>query len=174
MFDLTSLLATITDFVRAHQSWAPLVVFILAFGESVALVSIFIPATALLLAIGALMEATGIPLVPMWLAATIGATLGDALSYWIGWRYKEEAKGFWPLNRRPDLVAKAEVFFHRFGIWGVAIGRFFGPLRAVVPLVAGILAMRHLQFQIANIGSAALWAFAMLTPGAAAMKLIGQ
>lgn len=174
MFDLTSLLATVTDFIRAHQAWAPLVVFALAFGESIALVSIFIPATALLLAIGALIEASGIPLLPMWVAATVGATLGDALSYWIGWRYKDQARGFWPLSRRPDLVEKAESFFRRFGFWGVAVGRFFGPLRAVVPLVAGILAMRQLQFQVANIGSAALWAFAMLAPGAAAMKLIGQ
>lgn len=174
MPDLTSLLNMITEFIRVHQSWAPLVVFALAFGESLAVVSIFIPATALLLAIGALMEASGIPLLPMWVAATVGASMGDSVSYWIGWRYKDQARGFWPLSRHPNLVDRAEAFFHRFGFWSVAIGRFFGPLRAVVPLVAGILAMRQLSFQVANLGSAGVWAFAMLAPGAAAMKLIGQ
>ncbi|OYW54100.1 MAG: DedA family protein [Xanthobacter sp. 17-67-6] len=174
MFDLTSLLATTTEFIRANQAWAPAIVFVVAFGESVALVSFFIPATALLLAFGALIEASDLSLAPIWLSATIGATLGDALSYWIGWRYKDQARGFWPLSRRPDLVEKAEAFFHRFGFWSVAIGRFFGPLRAVIPLVAGILAMRQLHFQVANVGSAALWAFAMLAPGAAALKLMGH
>lgn len=174
MLDFSSLLNAVTEFVKANQDWAPLVIFAIAFAESIALLSLFVPATAMLLAIGALIEASGIPMLPMWLAATLGAILGDALSYWIGWRYKDQARGFWPLSRQPELVARAEAFFHRFGFWGVAFGRFFGPLRAVVPLVAGILAMRQIPFQIANIGSAALWAFAMLAPGAAALKLMGH
>lgn len=173
MFDISSLVAAITEFVRANEELAPIIVFVLAFGESVALVSFFIPATVLLLAIGALVEASGLALGPTWLAATVGAILGDTLSYWIGFRYKEQARGLWPLSRRPDVVAKAEVFFHRFGVWSVAIGRFFGPLRAVVPLIAGILAMRQIPFQVANVASAALWAFAMLAPGAATLKLFG-
>ncbi|MEW6255990.1 MAG: DedA family protein [Pseudomonadota bacterium] len=174
MLDFSSLLNAVTEFVKANQEWAPLVIFAIAFAESIALLSLFVPATAMLLAIGALIEVSGIPMLPMWLAATLGAILGDALSYWIGWRYKDQARGFWPLSRRPDLVARAESFFHRFGFWSVAIGRFFGPLRAIIPLVAGILAMRQIPFQIANIGSAALWAFAMLAPGAAALKLMGH
>lgn len=173
MFDVSSLVTATTEFVRANESWAPVLVFALAFGESIALVSFLIPATVLLLAIGALIEASGLSLGPIWLAATIGATLGDAISYWIGFHYKDRARGFWPLSRRPDMVEKAEIFFHRFGVWSVAIGRFFGPARAVVPLIAGILAMRQIPFQVANVASAALWAFAMLAPGAAALKLMG-
>ncbi|MCP5978947.1 DedA family protein, partial [Klebsiella pneumoniae] len=73
MFDANSLVAATTDFVRANQSWAPVLVFLLAFGESISLVSFFIPATVLLLAIGALAEASGLPLAPIWLAATMGA-----------------------------------------------------------------------------------------------------
>ncbi len=173
MFDVSSLLTATTDFVRDNERWAPLLVFGLAFGESLALISIFIPATVLLLAIGALIEASGIPLGPVWLAATLGASLGDTVSYWFGSYYKDRARRVWPLSRRPDLVARAEVFFLRFGIWSIAVGRFFGPLRAVVPLIAGVLSMRQLPFQVANVASAAIWAFAMLAPGAAALKLLG-
>lgn len=173
MFDLHSYVDPVLDFVRQHQGWAPLLVFGLAFGESLALVSIFVPATALLLGIGALIEASGLPFWPIWGAAVGGAVLGDAISYWLGFHYKAQAKTLWPLSRRPDLVVRAEDFFTRFGIWGVFIGRFFGPLRAIVPLVAGIMAMGQVPFQAANISSAALWAFAMLAPGAAALKMIG-
>lgn len=173
MFDTHTLIAATTSFVEAHHTLAPVVVFALAFGESLALVSFLVPATVLLLAIGALIEASGLPFFPIWLAAASGAALGDALSYWFGFYYKDRAKTFWPLSRRPDLVVRAEDFFTRFGVWGVAIGRFFGPVRAVVPLVAGIMAMRQMPFQVANIASAAVWAFAMLAPGALALKLMG-
>lgn len=173
MIDLDALSRSLVGFVQGHQHLTPLVVFILAFGESLALVSVFFPATVLLLAIGGLIEAGGIAFWPVWLAAALGAALGDAVSYWLGLYYKEEAKGLWPLSRRPDLVAKAEDFFHRFGIWGVAVGRFFGPVRAVIPLIAGVLAMRALPFQVANVTSAAVWAFAMLAPGAILLKTLG-
>jgi membrane protein DedA with SNARE-associated domain len=45
------------------------------------------------------------------------------------------------------------------------IGRFFGPLRAAVPLVAGILEMNMTKFQIANFASAFLWAMVLLVFG---------
>lgn len=173
MFDPQTLIDLTTAFVKEHQHLAPAVVFGLAFGESLALISFFIPATVLLLAIGALIEASGLHFFPIWLAAAAGASLGDAISYWFGFHYKERAKTFWPLSRRPDLVVRAEDFFHRFGVWGVAVGRFFGPVRAVVPLIAGVLAMRQSHFQIANVASAAIWAFAMLAPGALALKWMG-
>jgi len=45
------------------------------------------------------------------------------------------------------------------------IGRFFGPLRASVPLAAGIFSMPYWQFQIANFSSAFLWAGVLLSIG---------
>jgi membrane protein DedA with SNARE-associated domain len=47
----------------------------------------------------------------------------------------------------------------------VFIGRFFGPVRAVIPLVAGIMDMTWRQFWLANIGSAIIWAPALLLFG---------
>ena len=48
---------------------------------------------------------------------------------------------------------------------GVFLGRFFGPLRAVVPLVAGICGMAQIPFQAANVTSALVWATLILAPG---------
>ena len=42
------------------------------------------------------------------------------------------------------------------------IGRFFGPLRAAVPLVAGIFEMPYWRFQFANFTSAFVWAAMLL------------
>jgi membrane protein DedA with SNARE-associated domain len=71
----------------------------------------------------------------------------------------------WPLSRHPDLLPRGERFMARWGVLGIFIGRFFGPLRASVPLVAGILAMPFWRFQIANFASAFVWAAVLLMLG---------
>jgi len=70
------------------------------------------------------------------------------------------------LSRRPDLLPRGHAFVAKYGIAAIFIGRFFGPLRAAVPLVAGILRMSWWPFQIANVTSALVWAAALLAPGA--------
>ena len=48
---------------------------------------------------------------------------------------------------------------------GIFLGCFFGPLRSAVPLAAGLCEMPTSRFQLANIGSALVWAAGILTPG---------
>lgn len=160
----------ILDFVRLNQTWAPLIVGAIAFGESLALVSILIPATVILLGIGALIGGAGLDFWPIWFGAAVGATLGDWVSYEVARYYGEPIKTSWPLNRQPAVMARAEDFMRRFGLWGIFLGRFFGPARALVPLVAGIFKMPRIPFQAANISSALLWAGVMLAPGAGLME----
>jgi membrane protein DedA with SNARE-associated domain len=157
-------------FVHSHGEWAPLIVAVLAFCESLAFLSLLVPATVLLIGIGALIGAADIPFAPIWLAASIGAILGDWVSYSFGRYFQDSARTFWPLRNSPELVDKAENFFKRYGAWGVFVGRFFGPLRAIVPLIAGIFAMPFVLFQSVNIASAFVWAFVLLAPGAGLMK----
>lgn len=163
---LQEITQVIMEFIKNHQVWALPIIFLLAFGESLAIVSLLIPATAILLGTGALIGAGLIPFVPTLLAASAGAIVGDWVSYWLGKHYHEKIINTWPLNKHPKTVYRAEQFFHRYGLMGVFIGRFFGPLRAVVPLIAGAMHMPNLKFNIANVTSAPVWAFVMLAPGA--------
>lgn len=167
---LTTYGQELVAFVKANQAWAPLIVFLLAFGESLAVVSLFVPATIALIGIGALIGASDIPFWPVWLAAALGAILGDWLSYWVGYKLEDTAKHVWPLSRYPDLYERGERFFEKWGMWSVFIGRFFGPVRAIIPLIAGVFEMPQLQFQIANVTSALLWAFLLLAPGFATLQ----
>jgi len=155
----------VINFVREHQAWGPLIVFVLAFGESLAFVSLFIPAWAILVGIGALINASGIAFWPILVAAALGAAAGDWLSYWIGITFKEPIAHVWPLSKYPDLLPRGHAFMERWGMLGIFIGRFFGPLRASVPLIAGILEMPYWHFQIANVASAFLWAYVLLIFG---------
>ena len=156
----------VIEFVRANQIWAIPIVGLLAFAELLAFMSLIVPAWAALVGIGALIGLGGLEFVPIWIAAAVGAALGDWLSYWLGFTFKDRIAQIWPLSRYPDLLPKGEALIRRFGVFAVAIGRFFGPLRASVPLVAGIFVMPWWPFQIANFGSAFVWAAVLLAPGA--------
>lgn len=166
MMTLAETIQFIVAFTRENQQWAVLIVGLLAFGESLAVVSLLLPATAILLGIGALIGAGGVPFWPVWLAASIGAFLGDWLSYLIGQKLGWRIVRLWPLRRWPEIVMNGHDFFERWGVWSIFIGRFFGPLRAIVPLIAGICLMPRLPFMIGNLLSALIWAFGILAPGA--------
>jgi membrane protein DedA with SNARE-associated domain len=74
----------------------------------------------------------------------------------------------WPFRDNPEQLERGYRFFARWGVLSVFIGRFFGPLRAVVPIVAGMLDMTQWKFQVANIVSAVIWLPLLLVPGAVA------
>jgi membrane protein DedA with SNARE-associated domain len=159
------------DFVRMHQGWAAPVVFLLAFGESLAFISLLVPAWGALVAIGALIGASGISFYPVWLAGGFGAALGDWVSYWFGFRYKERVAQMWPLSRFPHILPRGEAFVQSWGVPSIFIGRFFGPLRASVPLAAGIFEMPYWRFQIANFLSALVWSAVLLLFGDVLAKI---
>jgi membrane protein DedA with SNARE-associated domain len=162
----------IIEFVRVHSVWAAPVVFLLCFAESLVLISLLIPAWAALVGIGTLIGASGLNFWPIFIAGSIGAALGDWLSYWVGLKLETRVYHMWPLSRNPDMIPKGEDFVKKWGALAIFIGRFSGPLRATVPLIAGIFAMPWWRFQIANFTSAFVWAAVMLTLGDVTSRFI--
>ncbi|RYC31610.1 DedA family protein [Lichenibacterium minor] len=156
----------IVGFVRDHEAWAAPICFALAFGESLAFVSFLLPATLVLVAVGGLVGQAGLAFLPVFVAAAVGAALGDWLSFWLGRHFEDRVAGLWPLSRHPGMLVRARSYIDRWGAVGVFLGRFLGPLRATVPLIAGLAAMPALPFQAANWTSALVWAFLVLAPGA--------
>ena len=166
------------DFIAANAHWAAAIMFITAFGESFAFVSLLFPGTSLLIAAGALMAAGTLPYGPVIVGAVVGAVLGDTVSYWLGRRYGGGIARIWPFSRNPELLPSGIAFFERHGGKSVFIGRFFGPVRAVIPLAAGIMRMPPGAFWFANVTSAIVWAPMLLlvgdTVGEAGGRLIGS
>jgi len=167
--------ATLT-FVRANQHWAPLIIFVLAFGETLVVISVFIPSTAILVPMGLLLGATGtISPWTMLLAGGVGASLGFSVSYLLGVYFKRDIIKMWPFRSYPDLIPKAEEVFARYGVFGVLMGHLLGPVRPLVPIVAGISHMGVTPFMAANIPGAFLWVSVFfLTPYYAANNPIMQ
>lgn len=170
LHDISDLLSNV---VHQHEGFIAPLIFFLAFGESLVFLSLLLPATFILLALGLLIGKSGIAFLPVWCSATFGAFFGDWMSYWIGCKYKHQVVHMWPLSCKPQLLIHGHAFFEHWGVLGIVIGRFFGPLRAILPLVSGICGMPQSYFQLANIISAMIWAFSILAPGALGINWLG-
>lgn len=162
---MTEYIDLITQWVTTHQQHAWWVIFLIAFVESMVILGILVPGLPFMLMLGSLI-ATGILSpweVVFWCVA--GAVVGDGLSFWIGQHYKYHVLSIWPLSKHPEWVTQGERYFETWGGPSILFGRFFGPLRATVPVLAGILGMNRARFTAWNVLSAMIWAPAYLAPG---------
>lgn len=162
---MSDLVSPLLQWLNAHPELAGLVTFIISASESVAIIGTIVPGSITMTALGTLAGAGVIPLWSTLVWATIGAVVGDGISYWIGHAFKDRIKRIWFFRTHPGLLESGETFVHKYGVMSVFIGRFVGPVRALVPLVAGMLGMKPLQFTVANIISAVGWAPAYMLPG---------
>jgi membrane protein DedA with SNARE-associated domain len=162
---MQQLVPQVLDYIRAHPEMAAVVIGLTAFGESFAFVSFFFPGFAILVAAGALVQAGVIDPIPAAAAGAGGALLGDAISYFIGRKAAGGMRQWKMFARHPETLERGERFFRRYGLASVFIGRFFGPLRAFLPLIAGMCRMPVGAFFVISTVSAAIWAPTLLYSG---------
>lgn len=162
---MNQLAQDVLTYITAHPEMAVLVIGVTAFAESFAFVSFFVPGFTILVAAGALVQKGSIEPVSAAVAGAAGAILGDAISYVIGRRCGDALPNIWPFHKHPDALERGVAFFKTWGWPSVFVGRFFGPLRAFVPLAAGMCRMPVFSFYAANVLSAVIWAPALLFSG---------
>ncbi|VAW93731.1 hypothetical protein MNBD_GAMMA23-696 [hydrothermal vent metagenome] len=153
------------NWMTQNTVWVSLFIFIVAMGESMLVIGLIVPGFFLMVGFGALIATGHLSFWPTVLIAITGAIAGDGLSYWIGKRYQQQLQRMWPLSRYPTLIKQGQTFFKKHGKKSVVLGRFFGPLRAIVPTVAGMSNMPPMQFYVSNVLSAMAWAPLYLLPG---------
>ena len=140
-------------------------VLVIALVESLALVGLLVPGVVLITTAASLAGHQDVALAWLIGAAFIGAIMGDSISFTLGYRHHKQVTKRWPLSQHPEWLARGTRFFERYGISSVFIGRFVGPVRPIIPLVAGMMHMPPRTFAWANVSSAALWAPAYVLPG---------
>jgi membrane protein DedA with SNARE-associated domain len=158
------------DYFSAHPEWAIIVIFLIAFGEALLIIGLFVPSTAVLVGAGMLVGTGHLGFWPVFWATAIGAIAGDQVSYWVGRVYGERLKSFWPFNKYASLMVKGETFVREHGGKSIAIGRFVPGVKAVVPGIVGMLGMNQIFFLFVNVTSGLFWAIAHVGPGI----LLGQ
>lgn len=156
---------TVVEYLNHHPMVGFVFTFVIAMIESIAILGTIVPGMLTMTIIGMLVGSGIMPLGLTVLVSILGALTGDFLSYWFGIRYRDHIYQMWPFKKYRKFMEMGEKFFAKHGGKSVVIGRFVGPVRSMVPLIAGLLQMRLLPFSIAALISATAWTIIYMFPG---------
>ena len=158
-------LDSITGWLGANPQWLAAAVFIVACVECLAIAGLIVPGTVLLFAVAVLAGSGALSLSETLLLGFLGGILGDLISYFLGRHFHQNIRRLPGLRQHPEWMASAESYFQRYGIASLLVGRFIGPLRPMLPMVAGMCDMPFPRFFAVSLVAAAGWSLAYLLPG---------
>ncbi|MBD9396289.1 bifunctional DedA family/phosphatase PAP2 family protein [Pseudomonas sp. PDM11] len=161
-------LDSLTTWLAANPQWLGLAIFVIACIECLAIAGIIVPGTVLLFAVGVMAGNGALSLWETLLLAYLGGLLGDAISYALGRYFHQDIRRLPGLRSHPQWLSGAETYFERYGVASLLLGRYIGPLRPMLPMVAGMLSMPLGRFIAVSMLAAAGWSVAYLMPGWAA------
>ena len=150
---------------QAHPGLAAGLILAFGFIDCLFLAGLFMPSMPVLFGIGALVALKGMAFWHAIELAALGGWAGDLISFGIGRRYGEA------LFRRPffasrqALVQRGRDFFKRYGGTGVFMAQFLGPLRPMMPAMAGAYGLSLVRFLAATAIASQLWALLYIVPG---------
>ncbi len=140
------------------------VVLFISILESLAFVGIVVPGTVFIILVGVVASKGLLDLGDVILFAASGAIIGDVCSYYLGRHankfLSEDSKIFQSM-----YFKKAQSFFQKYGGASIFSGRFIGPIRPVIPFVAGMCRMETSKFIFWNVISGFAWATTFLFLG---------
>ncbi len=165
MFEnFTDYLISFLQGFKHHQLSLYLCVFFMALLESIPVIGTFMPGTLILLIFGVFTAKGYGSLGFMVLLSVIGATLGDIVGYLLG-RYGRRFFNEYNRLLKISHIRTGEVFFEKHGGKSVLFGRFIGPIRPIISLVAGATRMLPSLFLQLNVLGAFIWAGTYITVG---------
>lgn len=158
-------LDSINLWLGSHPQWLGLAIFVIACVECLAIAGILVPGTVLMFAVAVLAGSGVLSLWETLLLGYLGGLLGDLVSYGLGRRFHRNIRRLPGLRQHPEWLISAELYFERYGSVSLLLGRFIGPLRPMLPMIAGMLDMPFIRFCLVSMLAAAGWVIAYLVPG---------
>ena len=134
-----------------------LLLFLIAFGESLPMIGLLLPGSTLVVLAGFLAFHDKSTLGNLMLVSACGALLGDLLSYWLGAHLGGRLLVSRSFQKHHKLVKQAERFFVAHGGKSIFFARFLGPIRGITPFIAGLSGMPGRPFCRFSLVSAILW-----------------
>jgi len=159
------MLDSLIEFLNANPDFLLISVFMVALCESLAVIGLIVPGVGLITAISILAGNTATPVLLLLSSAMLGAFIGDLLSFILGRYCQPHLTNIWPFTKHPNWINDGESFFKHHGGKSIFIGRFIGPIRPFIPMVAGMMKMNFHHFLILNGLSAVAWGVVYLLPG---------
>ena len=103
---ITDYLEQILNAISSNLLLSLVFIFFVCLGEAVFILGILVPSLPILFVTGGLIALGKLPFWPIFLAASAGALVGDAISYWIGHAFKQRIKTIWPFRNYLPLIAQ--------------------------------------------------------------------
>lgn len=157
--------AYLQHLITQSLAFTLMVIALVAFLESLALVGLLLPGTVMMASIGALIGSGQIDFYLAWAAGMVGCLLGDWISYFIGRAFKGPLHRWSFLKKHKAMLDRTEHALHQHSIFTVLLGRFVGPTRPLVPMVAGMLDLPPYKFALPNIIGCLTWPPVYFFPG---------
>lgn len=141
-------------------------VSLVVFAESGLFFGFFLPGDSLLFTSGLLASQGFFNIYLLTTLLGISAIAGDSVGYWFGYKigpalFNKEDSFFFNKNH----ITKAHLFYEKYGVKAVILGRFIPIVRTFVPILAGVGKMKYSIFLKNNIIGGLLWAVGMTTLG---------
>ncbi len=140
-------------------------VLLISLLESLAFIGLLVPGIALLLAAAALAGQQQIAVQWLLLAGFLGASAGDLSSYFLGRHAATRLMQTALLKRHAQWMEHSQHFFQRYGWLSVFMARFVGPIRPVLPFIAGMSGMPRAVYIGISLLAGLAWAPFYLLPG---------
>ena len=151
--------------LSTHSQWLGFAIFLIALIESLAIAGLLVPGVVLMFAATAMAGGGDLRMWATLAWAFSGAVVGDLLSFALGRVFHQDIRHLSLFRRHPQWIDRGERFFRHYGVLSILIGRFVGPIRPVIPMVAGMFDMPVWRFIAINVVSALAWAPAYVLPG---------
>lgn len=134
-----------------------LVLFLIAFAESIPMIGLIVPGSTLIVFAGFLVLKGKCTLTLLIIVTTCGALLGDLFSFWLGFYYGSKLLKLRSFQKHHQLVKQSEQFFVDHGGKSIFFARFLGPIRGITPFIAGLSGMPKRPCYSYILISAVLW-----------------
>lgn len=154
--------------IESFGTLAVLGVALILFIETATIFGSFLPGDSLIFILGIALSST--LNFPIWAAVPIiiaSAIAGSQVGYWVGTKvgpalFKNRKKTFF-FNE--DTITKSHAIIERYGPRAIVLARFIPILRALVPMLVGIMGMEGKKYFKYNVLGAILWGGCLLLLG---------
>jgi len=150
--------------IEQNPEWISISVFCIAFLESFAGIGLLIPGVILLAMVAVIANMVNVSSLEIIIWCYLGACIADILSFLIGHYFRNKVTNIWPFSKYPESLFKAKSLVKTYGIYAILIGRFIGPIRPVLPIIAGTLSMPKNKFIAIDLLSGIPWSCFYILP----------
>src|ERR1700682_5854669 len=109
--------------------------------------------------VAATQQGSGMSLVGVVIAGTLGSWFGSAIMYWVARWLCAPAVLRWGkyVLVPPEKLARAEVFLRRYEAGGIFFARLLPVIRHLISIPAGIIRMNFATFSVTTLAGSATW-----------------